>query len=79
MHRAKGLEFMAVALVAMNDGLIPNVMALRSAPDEAGREEILNAERMLVYVAATRAKKRLFVSSSGKPSSILGSVEDELR
>lgn len=38
MHRAKGLEFMAVA---MNDGLVPNVVAVRSAPDEAGKEEIL--------------------------------------
>lgn len=71
MHRAKGLEFMAVALVAMNDGVVPNVMALRAAPDEAGREEVMNAERMLVYVAATRAKKRLLVSSSGKPSEVI--------
>ena len=76
MHRAKGLEFMAVALVAMNDGLVPNVIALRSAADEAGKEEILNSERMLVYVAATRAKNRLFVSSSGKPSPILRPRED---
>lgn len=71
MHRAKGLEFMAVALVAMNDGLVPHVLALRAAPDEAGREEIVNSERMLVYVAATRAKNRLLVTSSGKPSRIL--------
>jgi superfamily I DNA/RNA helicase len=71
MHRSKGLEFMAVALVALNDGLIPNVLALRSAPDEAGKEEVINAERMLLYVAATRAKKRLLASSSGKPSEIL--------
>lgn len=76
MHRAKGLEFMAIALVAMNDGVVPNILALRSAPDDAGREEILNSERMLVYVAATRAKKRLLVSSSGKPSDILEPVSD---
>ncbi|MEX0328917.1 MAG: UvrD-helicase domain-containing protein [Ruegeria sp.] len=71
MHRAKGLEFMAVALVAMNDGVVPNVLAIRAAPDEAGREEVIDAERMLVYVAATRAKKRLLVTSSGKPSEII--------
>lgn len=71
MHRAKGLEFMAVALVAMNDGIIPNVLALRAAPDEAGREEVIDAERMLIYVAATRAKKRLLVTSSGKPSELI--------
>jgi superfamily I DNA/RNA helicase len=34
MHRAKGLEFVAVALVAMNDGLVPNVVALRSAREK---------------------------------------------
>ena len=78
MHRAKGLEFMAVALVALNDGLVPNVLALRSAPDKAGKEEVLNSERMLVYVAATRAKKRLLVSSSGKPSEILRSLRDHV-
>ena len=63
MHRAKALEFMAVALVAMNDGVVPNVLAIRAAPDEAGREEVIDAERMLVYVAATRSKKRLLVTS----------------
>ena len=62
---------MVVALVVMNDELVPNIMALRSAPDEAGKEEILNSERMLVDVAATRAKKRLLASSSGKPSPII--------
>lgn len=74
MHRAKGLEFMAVALVAMNDGVVPNVLAIRAAPDDAGREEVIDAERMLVYVAATRAKKRLLVSSAGKPSEVLDAL-----
>jgi superfamily I DNA/RNA helicase len=68
MHRAKGLEFMAVAIVGMNDGVVPNIQAIRSAADEAGKQEIIESERMLVYVAATRAKKQLLVSSSGKPS-----------
>ena len=67
MHRAKGLEFMAVALVAMNDGLLPNVMALRSAPDEAAREEILNSERMLVYVAQHGLRRGCSCPPSGKP------------
>jgi superfamily I DNA/RNA helicase len=71
MHRAKGLEFIAVALVAMNEKLIPHPMALRAAPDEAGREEVFDAERMLVYVAATRAKKMLLISSSGGLTSLL--------
>ncbi len=35
--------------VAVNDGLVPNVIALRSAADEAGKVQILNSERMLVF------------------------------
>ncbi len=35
--------------VAVNDGLVPNVIALRSAADEAGKVQILNSERMLVH------------------------------
>lgn len=77
MHRAKGLEFMGVALVSINDGVVPNVLAIRAAPDEAGREEVINAERMLVYVAATRAKKRLLITSSGKQSEILSPIIEE--
>jgi superfamily I DNA/RNA helicase len=36
MHRAKGLEFMAVAIVGMNDGVVPNIQAIRAAADEVG-------------------------------------------
>jgi superfamily I DNA/RNA helicase len=76
MHRAKGLEFMAVAMVGINDGVVPNIQALRAAADEAGKQEVIELERMLVYVAATRAKKQLLVSSSGKPSEILNPPQD---
>ena len=67
IFRAKGLEFMAVALVAMNDSVVPNVMVPRAVPDEAGRAEVMDTEHMLVYGAATPAMKRLLVTSSGKP------------
>lgn len=71
MHRSKGLEFLAAALVAVNEGIIPNKKALEAAPDELCRAEVMVAERMLVYVAATRAKKRLLVTSSGEASRII--------
>lgn len=77
MHRAKGLEFTAVAIVGVNDGVVPNIQAIRAAADEAGKQEVIEFERMLVYVAATRAKKQLLVSSSGKPSEILRSNQDQ--
>ena len=57
VHAAKGLEFNSVFIVGLNDGLFPLSRAINSAdPNE------LEEERRLMYVAITRAKKRLFVS-----------------
>ena len=55
IHAAKGLEYDVVFLTGMEEGLFPNRMAL----EEGGLEE----ERRLCYVAITRARKRLFISS----------------
>ena len=71
MHRVKGLEFKAVAIVSLNKDIVPDATSLKSAPDEATKEDILKAERMLLYVASTRAKNQLMISSFGKPSIIL--------
>lgn len=54
VHQAKGLEFEAVFLIMLADGLFPNARAL-DAP--AGEEE----ERRLFYVGITRAKTHLFL------------------
>ena len=59
VHSAKGLEFNGVFLVGLNDGLFPLSRAINSAdPNE------LEEERRLMYVAVTRAKKKLFISRS---------------
>jgi len=71
MHRSKGLEFAAVAMVDVNDGIVPPRRALDVAADPAIRRSILDADKSLLHVSATRAKKRLFVSSSGMPSDII--------
>ncbi len=55
VHSAKGLEFPAVFLVGMEDGLFPISKAL---DDPAGMEE----ERRLCYVGITRAKARLYIT-----------------
>lgn len=55
IHAAKGLEYDVVFLTGMEEGLFPSKMSM----DEGGLEE----ERRLCYVAITRAKKRLFISS----------------
>lgn len=65
-HSAKGLEFTACFLVAMEDHIMPHEKSLL----ESGIEE----ERRLMYVATTRAKKYLTISmarsrkrNGGKP------------
>jgi DNA helicase-2/ATP-dependent DNA helicase PcrA len=57
IHSAKGLEFDAVFITGLEEGLFPHENAL-SDPD--GLEE----ERRLMYVAITRARQRLYLSFS---------------
>lgn len=71
MHRAKGLEFEAVAIVDVNDGVVPPKRLLEMAPDPVLRRNVLESDKSLLHVSATRAKKRLFVSASGAPSRII--------
>ncbi len=59
VHSAKGLEFDRVYLVGMEDGVFPGYMSINS-----GDEEDLEEERRLVYVAITRARKVLSISSA---------------
>ena len=71
MHVAKGLEFPAVALVACNSQRLPLARALKGVDDPADREEVIEKERHLLYVAATRARENLLVTYTGSPSSFL--------
>ncbi|MBR3901537.1 MAG: UvrD-helicase domain-containing protein [Ruminococcus sp.] len=59
IHSAKGLEFDNVFLIGMEDGIFPGS---RSLDNEDDMEE----ERRLAYVAVTRAKKQLYVTSAGR-------------
>lgn len=71
MHRVKGLEFDYVFLVGVNDGIIPFKPLIESSSDNSVKKQRIIAERSLLYVAATRAKKEVFVSSYGKESEFL--------
>ncbi len=66
MHRAKGLEFEAVAIVGLNSPHVPFKRELEEAPDAASKRRILERERSLVHVAATRAKSHLHASWVGQ-------------
>lgn len=76
MHRAKGLEFHAVAIPFLSEGTFPPKPVLASAVDSADKREIIEREKSLLHVAATRAKKSLRISWNGEPSDILPKVND---
>ena len=67
MHRVKGLEFDRMVIASANRGVVPLTAAVHAA-DESERAPAEVAERALLYVAATRAKKELAVLSFGERS-----------
>ncbi|WP_281871951.1 3'-5' exonuclease [Brachybacterium paraconglomeratum] len=70
MHRAKGMEFQRVILAGMNATSMPAKYVLASLED-AEREDKLQQERSLLYVAASRARDELVVTYSGEVSGFL--------
>ena len=82
IHSAKGLEFGAVFIIGLEEGVFPSYRSVQSVEDT---EE----ERRLMYVAITRAKKNLFMvltkqrmlfgqTTSNRPSRFLKEVNPEL-
>jgi superfamily I DNA/RNA helicase len=71
MHLAKGLEFRAVAVMACDDEIIPLQARIESVADNADLEEVYNTERHLLYVACTRARDHLLVTSVEPASEFL--------
>jgi DNA helicase-2/ATP-dependent DNA helicase PcrA len=86
VHSAKGLEFNAVFISGLEDGLFPHENSLSETRDgKSGLEE----ERRLMYVAVTRARQRLYLSFAqtrmlhgqtryNLPSRFLDEVPEEL-
>lgn len=59
IHTAKGLEFNNVFVVGLTEGIFPSARSLEERKNEA-----LEEERRLCFVAITRAKQRLYLTES---------------
>lgn len=70
IHQAKGLEFDYEFLAGMNDDIFPSYFSTRNG-------SITEEEKRLFYVAIIRAKKALFLSSSGRPSRLLNYIPEQ--
>lgn len=68
MHASKGLEFKAVFLPAIEDGILPycGMDTLTGIPKGVFEHHDIEEERRLLYVAITRAEQVLFLSHSAK-------------
>lgn len=64
MHRVKGLEFDTMIVAAVNDGVMPLTKAL-SGSDTVTLKEQEKSERVLLYVAVTRARKQVLITGHG--------------
>ncbi|MGH3624799.1 MAG: 3'-5' exonuclease, partial [Sciscionella sp.] len=70
MHRAKGMEFARVIVAGASASSVPFRWLLDNAPQE-DHSDVTQRERLLLYVACTRARDQLIVSWNGTPSPFL--------
>jgi len=70
MHRVKGLEFPYVFVAAANNRVIPLASAINNS-DPISENESITAEKCLLYVALTRARKSAYITSYGAISEFI--------
>ncbi|MBS0165379.1 MAG: ATP-dependent helicase [Nitrospira sp.] len=75
MHLAKGLEFRAVVVMACDDEIIPLQERIETVGDDADLQEVYDTERHLLYVACTRARDYLLVTSVAPASEFLDDLK----
>jgi superfamily I DNA/RNA helicase len=78
MHRAKGLEFKAVAVIGCDAGVLPLRSVLDGMVDVADQRLFVEQERNLFYVALTRAREQTIVTHSGRASPFLATLQDSV-
>ena len=80
MHSSKGLEFARLVVVAVNADNLPHPLATTPTSEDPGQNALdVLRERCLLYVACTRARDELVVTSSGVPSDLLPRVSPSTR
>jgi mRNA-degrading endonuclease RelE of RelBE toxin-antitoxin system len=75
MHLAKGLEFRAVVVMACDDEIIPLQERISAVVDDSDLQEVYDTERHLLYVACTRARDHLLVTSVKPASEFLDDMQ----
>ena len=76
MHRVKGLEFPCMILAGINEGHLP-LRITRIENDQVAKAEHEAREKSLLFVAATRARDYLLVTSSGTASPYLAEMHGQ--
>jgi hypothetical protein len=72
MHALKGLEFRAVAVIGVEEDVVPDPAAITAGDgDPLAQAQDLQRERCVLFVACTRARDHLYVSHAGDPSPFL--------
>ncbi len=79
MPLAKGLEFRAVVVMACDDEIIPLQERIETVGDDADLQEVYDTERQLLYVACTRARDHLLVTSIAPASEFLDDMRNHSR
>ena len=64
-----------MAIPFLSKSVFPSPALMRAAADEVDRRSMLQQEKFLLHVAATRAKKLLRISWSGEPSALIVNAE----
>ncbi|GHV96058.1 DNA helicase [Spirochaetia bacterium] len=72
IHASKGLEFPVVFIAGAEQGLIPHERSISESEEDAGS---LEEERRLFYVAITRAREKLYITSCQKRRRLQNTAE----
>jgi len=76
VHSSKGLEYDAVYMADVIDGILPSIIRPEAKTDEELKQ--YEEERRLFYVGITRAKKDLFLFQCGESSEFISEVANAL-